>query len=232
MSLKTVSFDGIFKNFYSSFPINFALNITPPLGIMGSLSLLEKTIIASLASKEKNKKIFEFGTYLGSTTAIMALNSRNECKIYSIDLPKKNNRKKYKKFSYKEFDKIKLKYNTLIQSENDACLQEVYENFGTFYIESLKFRMKKKIKLIKNDSFTYDFSKFKKSFDLVFIDGGHNTELVKKDTENAFKITKKGGIILWHDVSSKIHTDVSSYLKSLNVKINHINHTFLAYKIV
>jgi predicted O-methyltransferase YrrM len=232
MSLKTVPFDGIFKKFYSSFSKSFVLNITPPLGIMGSLSLLEKTIIASLASKKNNKKIFEFGTYLGSTTAIMALNSHNECKIYSIDLPKKNYRKKYKKFSYKEFDKIKLKYNTLVQSQNDACLEEVYENFGTFYIENLKLNIKKKIKLIKNDSFTYDFSKFKKSFDLVFIDGGHNIELVKKDTENAFKIVKKGGVILWHDVSSNIHTDVSKYLKSLNIKINHLKHTFLAYKLV
>ena len=106
MSLKTVPFDGIFKQFYSSFSKNFALNITPPLGIMGSLSLLEKTIIATLASKKNNKKIFEFGTYLGSTTAIMALNSHNECKIYSIDLPKKIIEKSTKNFLIKSLIKL------------------------------------------------------------------------------------------------------------------------------
>ena len=46
------------------------------------------------------------------------------------------------------------------------------------------------VKHIEHDSQTYDFSKIGK-FDLIFIDGDHSYEGVKKDTENAFKLLRK-----------------------------------------
>lgn len=58
------------------------------------------------------------------------------------------------------------------------------------------------IKHIKHNSQTFDFSSIGK-FDLIFIDGDHSYEGVKKDTENVFKVLKNdNSIIVWHDYSN------------------------------
>ena len=58
------------------------------------------------------------------------------------------------------------------------------------------------VKHIKHNSQTFDFSTIGK-FDLIFIDGDHSYEGVKKDTENAFKVLKnENSIIVWHDYSN------------------------------
>ncbi len=55
---------------------------------------------------------------------------------------------------------------------------------------------------IKHNSRTFDFSSIGK-FDLIFIDGDHSYEGVKKDTENAFRVLKDdNSIIIWHDYSN------------------------------
>ncbi len=55
---------------------------------------------------------------------------------------------------------------------------------------------------IKHNSRTFDFSSIGK-FDLIFIDGDHSYEGVKKDTENAFSVLKNdNSIIVWHDYSN------------------------------
>lgn len=224
--IKTVSHTKIFEEFYKKNNKNFDLSINPPFFVMGSLSLLEKTTIATFLKVHNINKIFEFGTFLGSTTAIMSMNSKKNSKIYSIDLP---SNLKPKNASYKKMKKIVNSYNMKNQSQNDKCLQEIYKVFGPLYVKKLQKNYLKKIKLIKKDSTNFDFKSFKNFFDFVFIDGGHDFKIVKQDTENAFYITKKGGLIVWHDVNSRIHKDVTKYLKKLEITINHIRHTFLGY---
>jgi len=70
------------------------------------------------------------------------------------------------------------------------------------YIELQDFLIKgiKNISYIKDDSTKYNFSSIKNKFDMIFIDGDHRYEAVKKDTENAFKLLKnKDSVIVWHD---------------------------------
>jgi len=56
------------------------------------------------------------------------------------------------------------------------------------------------IKHIKGNSLNFDFSEYHKRFDVVFIDGDHHYESVKKDTETAFKLIKnEDSTIIWHD---------------------------------
>jgi predicted O-methyltransferase YrrM len=53
---------------------------------------------------------------------------------------------------------------------------------------------------IAHNSLTFDFTKLKKKFDLVFIDGDHYDASVKTDTQNAFSILRDdNSIIVWHD---------------------------------
>ena len=54
------------------------------------------------------------------------------------------------------------------------------------------------VKQVTDNSITMDWDKLGK-FDLIFIDGNHSYVGVKADTENAIRVLKEGGIIVWHD---------------------------------
>ena len=56
------------------------------------------------------------------------------------------------------------------------------------------------VKTILANSMEFDFSPWHRSVDLMFIDGNHSLAYVRKDSENAFRCVRPGGIIAWHDV--------------------------------
>jgi predicted O-methyltransferase YrrM len=88
----------------------------------------------------------------------------------------------------------------------------------------------KVIKQLWGDSAQFDFAPFFNSMDLVFIDGAHSADYVKKDTENALKLIKpEGGIIIWHD--SHLYGVVkylSPWIKQNNLPVYFIKNTSLA----
>lgn len=50
------------------------------------------------------------------------------------------------------------------------------------------------------DSQTFDFTPYHQAFDMVFIDGDHHYEAVKRDTETAFQLLRDDhSVIVWHD---------------------------------
>jgi predicted O-methyltransferase YrrM len=56
------------------------------------------------------------------------------------------------------------------------------------------------VELIEHNSQTLDFTTLNRSFDLIFIDGDHYHESVKRDTQNAFRVLRNDdAIIVWHD---------------------------------
>lgn len=53
---------------------------------------------------------------------------------------------------------------------------------------------------IFEDSLLFDFSSLGQQFDLIFIDGDHHYESVKKDTQNVFEhLVHDNSIVVWHD---------------------------------
>lgn len=56
----------------------------------------------------------------------------------------------------------------------------------------------------------------KGGYDLIFIDGGHTSEIIENDTKLALAMLAKGGCIAWHDYGSKVHTEVTKYLDKLS----------------
>jgi predicted O-methyltransferase YrrM len=47
------------------------------------------------------------------------------------------------------------------------------------------------------------FEECQKEFDIIYIDGDHSYEQTKRDVDNAWKFTKKGGLIIGHDFLHK-----------------------------
>lgn len=62
-----------------------------------------------------------------------------------------------------------------------------------------KYCINDNIKQVTGDSRKINFEDLGE-FDMIFIDGDHHYAPVKSDTENAFKVLKDQGIIMWHDV--------------------------------
>ena len=61
-------------------------------------------------------------------------------------------------------------------------------------------KMLANVEQLYGDSQTFDFGQHYGKYDMVFIDGDHHYESVKKDTETAFRLLKSDrSIIVWHD---------------------------------
>ena len=182
--------------------------------VIGMTSDYESWILASL-SKISNK-IFEFGTCSGKTTFLMALNSNEKTKIYTITL----NLEMSKNIKKETLDN-KISFRNIIN-------ESVYEKFLFSGNE-----VEKKINVIFENSMNFNENNYKNYFDLIFIDGGHTFSVVKNDSEKSFKMISKNGIILWHDYvpGKESAKDVVKYLNliSKEKKIYNIKNTSLCF---
>ena len=84
-----------------------------------------------------------------------------------------------------------------------------------------------KINQVYGDSATFDFSPFYDSIDLMFIDGSHHYQYVKRDSGNALKMIRNGGVIVWHDFLVWPGVTKSLLELSKTLKIHHIKDTSL-----
>lgn len=176
----------------------------------GNLSYTEVMTICLLIRQMKPKSIFEFGTFNGVTTLQMAINSTDDCRIHTLNLPASGPETAM----------------ALGEYSRDKLLHPAKAGTATVFEEEPEAV---KIEQLWGDSATFDFSRFERSVDLVFIDACHEYDYVKCDTENALKmIAKSGGVILWHDFPNA--PGVMRYLEELSARfqIQHIKDTRLA----
>lgn len=204
--IETVRFEDLFG------PINrYELKINRYESDGVTLSNTEITYVCAMAKAIGANRTFEFGTYRGLTTLQLALNTDPDARIITINIPKNE-----------------------LQSLEDCTLDIEKEKFETFDNAMIGEKFKNtdvnyKIEQIIDNSFTYDFSRFHDSMDLIFIDASHRYKYVKHDSENAYDMVKNGGVIVWHDLSPKF-PEVVQYLveSSADKKIHHIEDTSLA----
>ena len=72
---------------------------------------------------------------------------------------------------------------------------ERYADAHAFFSKSLS-----NVTHLQGNSQTFDFTPYERQFDLVFIDGDHHHDAVRKDTETAFKLLRDDhSAIVWHD---------------------------------
>ncbi len=188
--------------------------IPPDNKVIGMTSDYEAWILASLS--KYSDKIFEFGTCSGKTTFLMALNSPEKAKIYTITLSKDMT-----KGLKKEKLDNKISFRNLIN-------ESIYEKFLFSGSE-----VEKKINVIFENSLNFNENDYKKNFDLIFIDGGHTYSVIKNDSEKSFNMLNKNGIILWHDYvpGKESAKDVVKYLHTISKekKIYNIKNTSLCF---
>jgi len=139
-----------------------------------ALPLLELLTLSAVCRHLKPKRIFEIGTYTGSSALIMAQNTPSDTKIFTLDLKPS------------EVAKVPNR------SSGGSSQFVPGEAFA-------KHPLKRKIKQLYGDSRTFDFGPYEGKVDLVFIDANHSYPFVKNDSTQALKMLTRKGVILWDD---------------------------------
>jgi len=116
--------------------------------------------------------VVEFGTFTGRTAYNLALNTSD--RIYTVDIGKN----------------VDATSNVWGMSYPDYRAGEAF---------LAELAMKDRIELITGDSRNLDFSHLYGKMGMVIVDGGHSYEVAKSDTQNALRLIRPGGIILWDD---------------------------------
>lgn len=156
------------------------ISISPSPLSYGNVSLYELFVLCSIMTNIKANRIFEIGTYEGNSTYHLALNSDPKAQIFTLDLPKE-----------------------LLTKQSDSKIVKEYEKG---IIAGRRFSgnsLESKIIQLWGDSTNFNFSPYKQSIDMVFIDGDHSYDTVKSDTRNALMMLShepnKKTCIIWHD---------------------------------
>ncbi|MBV8457354.1 MAG: class I SAM-dependent methyltransferase [Acetobacteraceae bacterium] len=144
----------------------------------GNISGFELEVINRLIASKDPELILEIGTFDGRTTLNLAANSRPDARIYTLDLPP-----------------AKMHHTALPLEAGEQLFIDKAAS-GTRFAGT---DVAPKITQMFGDSAAYDFRLFSGKIDLVFIDGSHAYEYVRRDSATAMNLLRQGGIILWHD---------------------------------
>ncbi len=175
----------------------------------GDLPNERALIFLCMLARAEYAPIVEFGTFRGRTTYNLALNSH--CKIVTIDIGESIG-------------------ETIDSNANAEIHAYAKYKTGELFLDASD-RIRDKIELLIGDSTKLDLSHLHNKTGLILVDGGHSYEVCLSDSNEALRLVKKGGVIVWDDYSSfwpgvkKALNELSSsiklyYLENLNVVIH------------
>lgn len=222
----------VFQKIETRFPnenVGFKVNI--PSSAIGGMTLLESSILVSFCKLFAPQRIFEFGTYLGATSLLLAENTPPATQVVTLDLDQADPNAEGAGMA----PAAELK---VLESgvDNDTYLKNNFLNKGAICIDRAAADIKARITRLCQDSTRLDpaAAGLEKQFDFIFIDGGHDLHTVTIDTQNAHRMARQDAIILWHDFESKIHTDVTTFLQgySQHHPVYHVENTMLAFQLI
>jgi hypothetical protein len=161
----------------------------------GILPLREFLVLSAICAHVRPQVIIEIGTFKGTTTLLMAMNSPATTKIYTLDLPSPT---------------TPITYPLDIGSiaGQPYTVGECYK--GT--------AVEAKTHQLCGDSADFDFTPFYSKADLVFIDGNHEYHNVRADTENAMRCLRTHGLIVWDDYHPSYGPGVMRALHEISKK--------------
>jgi len=173
-----------------------------------SVSVLEFTCLVLLLHRANSRNVFEFGTFKGISITQLALNLPADSRIYTLDLP----------------DESLATKMAIADAEDVAIAKE--SGKGSLVPNALRSR----IQFLKQDSAQFDESTLAGQMDFVFVDGAHNYDYVRNDSEKGWRMLRSGGIIAWHDCR-KQDPGVVRYLLESPFNPAHIRGTTLAFAV-
>jgi methyltransferase family protein len=185
--------------------------IPHPSSFSGGVLTVEALLLIALVKISDANRLFEFGTYMGGTTVLLAENCDDSATLFTLDLPLDA--------SGASQVAVDSAFGDTTHHDEDAFVAAKAVAHGPVVAEGFYGQSpSKKIKFLYADSKTVDLSAYDRSMDMVWVDGGHDYETVRIDTENAFKMANprnKNAVIVWHDFDNKAHPDVGTYLREL-----------------
>jgi hypothetical protein len=159
-----------------------------------------------------SKSIFEFGTWFGRTTKILAGYIDD---VWTIDICKEE-----------------VNLNTLPQVQiQELCIRD---QIGECYRDSPNINRIHQLYGDTNKIGTIQKMRnaVPNKVDSCFVDANHNYCPVLCDSFTAMSITKKGGLLMWHDVKNgNLECGVDPALDILPLQIYHINHSWMGFAI-
>lgn len=189
-----------------------AIRLENFLGHWGNVSVETVCKICLIVRHLKPRRILEIGTYNGMTTLQMALNAPPECTIYTLDLPPDQE-------------------PAIPPSELDRLVARSFRaRFGTSTGSYFRGREDLSIVQLLGDSTTFDYaSRIDGPLDLVFIDGAHDYESKRIDSENALRLLAPGGVVLWDNYRDVSNPEVTRCLADLGagLRLRHLRNTML-----
>jgi hypothetical protein len=148
----------------------------------GNVNLAELAILAQAAAAiPAGTIIVEIGTFDGRTTLNLAVNGRAQAHVVTLDLPP-DDRALYAlapgERQYVDKPQPGARFRDCAPPWQAAA---------------------PRITQLLGDSATFDWTPYAGRAGLVFVDGSHAYDYVRKDSETAMRLVAKGGMVLWHD---------------------------------
>ncbi len=164
-----------------------------------SADMQEVFMLCSIMKHIGAKNVLEIGTFDGNTTMNLALNLPENGNITTVDLP--------------------TEWDGSLALDIPEIYKNVTERSGVGRQYKEYPELTKKINQIYEDSAKLDWNTLPTPFDMIFLDGCHHYEYVKKDTENALVHLKTGGILVWHDYGmiEDVSRVVDSYIGKMKI---------------
>jgi predicted O-methyltransferase YrrM len=129
----------------------------------------ERLVIASIVSVLRPKTVFEFGTFTGATTALIADHCPSDAVIHTLDLPPSS------------------LAGTSVSEDHIGAKFRGVPHYSSRIVQH------------RADSRQFDYSSLVGRVDLVYIDGSHKFDDVLSDSRMALAMLSADGAILWDD---------------------------------
>lgn len=192
----------------------FPQGATEPIPKSPYMSRTDWRALARVCKFFNPKRILEIGTAWGDTTLWLAKNSP-EARIVTVDVSKEMKVDSIHPDEIKPEAEIGRAYMTA--EEDDKYALDVIDRVTLILQDSLKLSLREE-----------DLKPF--PFDMIVIDGAHDYEHVRHDTQTALRVVnKKKGIIVWHDVTTE--QGVIRTLQEIPQAVLHVDRTYLAYTV-
>lgn len=162
-----------------------------------STTIFELSCILMGMHEVDAKKVIEIGTFNGNTTLNIATNLPADGEVVTIDLP--------------------VEGDTSYALDIDGADKRNVTDRNRVGIQFQEHTSKDKIRQVFGDSARLDFESLGGPFDFAFIDGCHDYNYVKSDTDNILKVMRKGGLVMWHDYAE---------MESVSLAVDEYKHRF------